>query len=69
MDLLWKDGSSAASIKLEMLWNKLAGTHDFSLLCGYAMGNCYKGVALDEIRAQHSHLVFDDGQPRPTIVQ
>jgi hypothetical protein len=38
VDLLWKDGRSAASIKLEMLWNRLAGTHDFSLLCGYAMG-------------------------------
>jgi 4-alpha-glucanotransferase len=25
-----------------MLWNRLANTHDFSLLCGYAMGNFYK---------------------------
>src|SRR6185436_4897806 len=39
VDLLWKDGHSVAAVRLEMLWNKLAMTHDFSLLCGYAMGN------------------------------
>jgi hypothetical protein len=69
VDVLWKDGLEAAAIRLETLWNQLANTYDFKLLCGYAMGNFYKGVALDEIRARHSHLVFDDGQPRPTIVQ
>jgi hypothetical protein len=25
------------------------------------MGNFYKGAALDEIKAQHSHLVDDEG--------
>jgi len=34
VDLLWKDGISGAAIKLEMLWNHLANTRDFSLLCG-----------------------------------
>ena len=68
VDVLWKDGLEAAAIRLETLWNQLANTHDFKLLCGYAIGNFYKGAALDEIRAQHSHLVFDDGQPRQTNV-
>jgi hypothetical protein len=61
VDLLWKDGRSAASIKLEMLWNNLAGTHDFSLLCGYAMGNFYKEVTVQDVCRHHTHLVSDNG--------
>jgi hypothetical protein len=62
VDLLWKDGKSAASIKLEMLWNKLAGTHDFSLLCGYAMGNFYKDVTVEDVCRHHTHRVSDTGE-------
>lgn len=62
VDLLWKDGHEAAAIRLETLWNQLGSTHDFALLCGYSMGNFYKGAALDEIKGQHSHLVDDDGR-------
>jgi MEDS: MEthanogen/methylotroph, DcmR Sensory domain len=62
VDLLWKDGRSAASIKLEMLWNQLAGTHDFSLLCGYAMGNFYKDVTVDDVCRHHTHRVSDAGE-------
>jgi hypothetical protein len=61
VDLLWKDGREAAAIRLETLWNQLGSTHDFALLCGYSMGNFYKGAALDEIKSQHSHLVDNDG--------
>ena len=61
VDLLWKDGREAAAIRLETLWNQLGSTHDFALLCGYSMGNFYKGAAIDEIKAQHSHLVDDTG--------
>lgn len=62
VDLLWKEGKSAASIKLEMLWNKLAATHDFSLLCGYAMGNFYKHVTVDDVCRHHTHRVSDTGE-------
>ena len=62
VDLLWKDGRSAASIKLEMLWNKLAGSHEFSLLCGYAMGNFYKDVTIDDVCCHHTHIVSDSGE-------
>jgi hypothetical protein len=62
VDLLWKDGRSAASIKLEMLWNRLAGTHDFSLLCGYAMGNFYKDVTIEDVCRHHTHRVSDTGE-------
>ena len=61
VDLLWKEGLEAAAIRLETLWNQLGSTHDFALLCGYSMGNFYKGAALDEIGGQHSHMVSDDG--------
>ena len=70
VDLLWKDGHDAAAIRLETLWNQLAISHEFDLLCGYSMGNFYKGAALDEIRAQHTHSVpGDDGAAAPTHIQ
>jgi hypothetical protein len=30
VDVLWKAGQDAASICVELLWNTLATTHDFS---------------------------------------
>ena len=61
VDVLWKDGMSAAAIKLEMLWNRLANSHDFSLLCGYAMGNFYKDASIDDVCRHHTHVVSDSG--------
>ncbi len=66
VDVLWKDGMSAAAIKLEMLWNRLANTHDFSLLCGYAMGNFYKDASVSDICRQHTHVVGADGSTAVT---
>jgi hypothetical protein len=62
VDVLWKDGMSAAAIKLEMLWNRLANSHDFSLLCGYAMGNFYKDASIDDVCRHHTHVVSDCGE-------
>ena len=56
VNVLWKDGFEAAAIRLETLWNELAQTRDFKLLCGYSMGNFYKGTALEEIKEHHSHV-------------
>ena len=61
VDLLWKDGLEAAAIRLETLWNQLGTTEDFKLVCGYSMGNFYKGAAIENIHAQHSHLIAGDG--------
>jgi hypothetical protein len=61
VDVLWKAGQDVAAIRLEMLWNKLAMTDDFSLLCGYAMGNFYKDASLAEIHQHHSHVVAGQG--------
>jgi len=61
VDVLWRDGMTEAAIKLEMLWNRLANTHDFSLLCGYAMGSFYKDASIDDVCHHHTHRVSDEG--------
>jgi hypothetical protein len=61
VDVLWRNGQDVAAIRLEMLWNKLAATHQFSLLCGYAMGTFYKDSSISDIHRQHSHVVIDQG--------
>ena len=60
VDVLWQDGLTAAAIRLEMLWNQLAMTHEFSLLCGYAMGSFYKDAGMRDVCAQHSHVIPAD---------
>jgi DcmR-like sensory protein len=62
VNVLWKDGLEAAAIRLETLWNELANTHEFKLLCGYSMGNFYKGAAIEKIKGQHSHVVEEAGE-------
>ena len=65
VDVLWKKGTTAAAIRLEVLWNELAATHAFSLLCGYAIGSFYKQASmLEEVARQHTHVV---GEP-PHVV-
>ena len=65
VDVLWKDGKEAAAVRLEMLWNHLANTRQFSLLCGYSMGSFYKDAAFDAICHQHSHVLSVDGIAAP----
>jgi hypothetical protein len=62
VDLLWRAGHTMAATRLEMLWNDLAKTHDFSLLCGYSMGNFYKDVAVEDICKHHTHVFSDSGE-------
>src|SRR5690348_1944783 len=60
VDVLWKADRTRAASRLERLWNSLAHTHTFSLLCGYATDTSYKLAAVDEICSHHSHVVTDD---------
>lgn len=62
VDVLWQAGMHAAAIRLEMMWNQLANSADFSLLCGYSMGHFYKDAAYDEICTQHTHVISAEGQ-------
>lgn len=65
VDVLWQAGMHAAAIRLEMLWNQLANSAEFSLLCGYSMGHFYKDAAYDEICAHHTHAISAEGQAGP----
>ena len=62
VNVLWQDGLTAAAIRLETLWNELAESYDFKLLCGYSMGTFYKDAAVGEITRHHSHLLADTGE-------
>jgi hypothetical protein len=59
VDVLWQQDEHEAAIRLEMLWNQLAQTKSYSLLCGYAMGHFYKEAKLDQVCAQHTRVDVD----------
>ena len=56
VDVLWRQGKCEEAIELEILWNDLARSHAFSLLCGYAMGNFYKETDRRDVCALHTHV-------------
>jgi hypothetical protein len=62
VDCLWKDRQTDAAIRLEVLWNQLAETRAFSLLCGYCMGHFYKHGAYEEICSHHTDVITAAGQ-------
>jgi hypothetical protein len=62
VDVLWKAGQTVAAVRLETLWNQLAQSHTFALLCGYSMGHFYKDAAQQQICGQHTHIVSDSGE-------
>jgi DcmR-like sensory protein len=66
VDVLWKGGRTDAAMSLELLWNRLASTHHFALLCGYSMGNFYKRIdQFQQVCAQHSHVLDMDSKVVP----
>jgi hypothetical protein len=67
VDVLWKDGQTAAATRLETLWNELPQERAFALLCGYRMGSFYKDTARGEVCRHHTHVVLDDGEA--TVIQ
>jgi hypothetical protein len=67
VDVLWQAGDDAGAIRVELLWNKLAMTHDFALLCGYSMGNFYKDTGINAIAREHSHIVPPDNKVLPAL--
>ena len=64
VDMLWNQGCDVAAIQVEILWNRLARSNDFALLCGYGMGNFYKDTSIQNVCRQHTHLVSSDGTAR-----
>ena len=60
VDVLWSDGNTDGAIRLEELWNDLATTCSFTLLCAYKMGNFYKeahGHQFHEVCRRHSRVI------------
>jgi signal transduction histidine kinase len=60
VDLLVRDGNADAAVRLEALWNDLARTYAFSLLCAYSMESFSRAADADpflRICHQHEHVV------------
>ena len=64
VDVLWKRANAAGAIQLEVLWNQVALKTEFSLLCGYAVGNFFKevpaGPTFQTVCDQHNHIIPED---------
>lgn len=60
VDVLWRDNNAHAAIRLEELWNELAGMYSFSLLCAYAVASFSRstnGVGFQDICRTHGHVI------------
>lgn len=66
--LLWADGDVTATIAVEDLWNDLASSRSFSLLCAYPMQGFDDDAraAFKHICMQHSGVIADDSPTSPT---
>jgi PAS domain S-box-containing protein len=61
--LLWQDGKTEAALRLEQLWNEIAQSHSFSLVCAYPFAGFYRQADAElfqQICAQHSVVVPDE---------
>jgi PAS domain S-box-containing protein len=57
VDLLWREGRSAAALRLEEMWNALRDESAFGLLCAYAMAGFYREPReLRAVSTPHTHL-------------
>ncbi len=61
VDVLWRRANADGAIQLEMLWNRVTTSAEFSLLCGYAVGNFYKqivnGPTMQMVCDHHNHVM------------
>ena len=60
VNLLWCDRNGEGALALEALWNRLAETQRFSLLCGYSMArfdDANDASIFSAICAEHTHVV------------
>ena len=60
VDLLCRQGNIDGAIRLEELWNELAESYTFSLLCAYSLGTFSEDThdgALRAICNQHTHVM------------
>ena len=58
--LLWAAGHTSAAIALESLWNELAHTHEFALLCAYPMSafkDAHSIAAFELVCGSHTTVI------------
>jgi PAS domain S-box-containing protein len=58
--LLWAEGKPAEAIRIEQLWNDLARSHSFSLLCAYPIASCNNERHIEpflEMCGEHSSVI------------
>ena len=54
----WAEGDVAGALQLETLWNALASTHEFTLLCGYPTSVLDASLTeAHEVCAAHTHVL------------
>lgn len=67
VSILWEDGDVAQAIELEDLWNELAESRPFTLLCGYAMGSFDEEADTGSLRTvcdKHSSVIPSESYSR-----
>lgn len=60
VSLLWVDRQFDAAVRLEKLWNELAESCSFTLLCAYegdALAPEFHGRSAESVYQQHSHIL------------
>jgi signal transduction histidine kinase len=60
VDVLWRAGRSSAALRLEELWNELAESRPFELLCGYSIASFDRAShehSLDDVCARHARAL------------
>ncbi|HEY2014904.1 MAG TPA: PAS domain S-box protein [Bryobacteraceae bacterium] len=60
VSVLWEEGRTGASIRLEELWNELAQSRSFHLSCGWPLRFFTRdadGTVVGRICAEHNHVV------------
>jgi PAS domain S-box-containing protein len=64
--LLWEGGAQGAALRLEGLWDDLARSQPFTLLCGYHVKQLRSGdqKLIDEVCEVHGRTVADGAQAR-----
>jgi PAS domain S-box-containing protein len=58
--LLWANDQRAAALRLEQLWNQIAQSHSFSLVCGYPLSHFYReqdGPAFQQVCDEHTAVM------------
>lgn len=65
--ILWGQGDVPSAMALEHLWNELADTHEFALLCGHPM-TAFVGeasrIAFQKMCHQHTTVIPSEGYSR-----